>query len=157
MRITTRRLLLLIAIGGLVPSLSFPGFSGLAQQDRSHVDRKAQDAAALKLKTELISVQVAVTDQRGRAVSGLTPADFRIYEDKIEQPVSFFSDHDSPASVAVVFDSSHSMADSKIEQARAAVARFVETSNLEDEYSLITFNDNARVLLEMTHNSAALL
>src|SRR5262249_47675210 len=157
MRFSTRRFLLFITIG-CGAFFNLPQAAPLAQQDPSQEGvRNAQDTASLKLKTELISVQVTVTDQRGHAISGLTKDDFRIYEDKIEQPVSFFSDQDSPASVAVVFDSSNSMSNTKIEEAREAVSRFVQTSRSDDEYSLISFNDNAEVLLERTHDSDALL
>src|SRR6516165_8233563 len=157
MRISTRRFLLLITIGcGALFNL--PQAAPIAQQDPAQGGRRsAQDTASLKLKTELVSVQVAVTDQHGHAISGLTKDDFRIYEDKIEQPVSFFSDQDAPASVAVVFDASNSMSNTKIEEAREAVGRFVQTSRSDDEYSLISFNDNARLLLERTHDSDALL
>jgi len=81
------------------------------------------------MATELVSVRVTVTDQRGRAIEGLSKDDFKVYEDKVEQPVSFFSDEDTPASIGVVFDTSSSMIGDKIMRAREALARFIRTSH----------------------------
>src|SRR5499433_3900019 len=107
-----------------------------------------QDAASIKLGTELVSVRVTVTDRTGRAIEGLTKEDFRIYEDKVEQPVSFFSDEDTPASVGVVFDTSGSMSGAKITRAREALARFIQTCHQQDEYFLISFSSSPQLLLD---------
>src|SRR5262245_33802661 len=93
------------------------GFSSLAGQQKSEAP---QDNASVKLATELVSVRVAVTDQSGRAVQGLSKDDFRVYEDKVEQPISFFSDEDIPASIGIVFDTSNSMSAGKIMRAKEA-------------------------------------
>jgi len=116
-----------------------------------------QDAASIKLGTELVSVRVTVTDRTGRAIEGLTKEDFRIYEDKIEQPVSFFSDEDTPASIGVVFDISGSMSGAKINRAREALARFIQTSHDQDEYFLISFSSSPQLLLDGERDSKAVL
>lgn len=116
-----------------------------------------QDNALVKLDTKLVSVRVTVTDQSGRAIAGLSKDDFKIYEDKIEQPVSFFSDDDAPASVAIVFDTSNSMSDGKIIRAREALARFIQTSHEHDEYFLISFGSIPRLLLNDVHDGQAVL
>jgi Ca-activated chloride channel family protein len=135
-----------------------PVFPTLAQPFFSQARAETlQDTATIKLGTELVSISVAVTDKSGRMIEGLRKEDFRIYEDKIEQPISFFSEEDTPVSVDIVLDTSGSMSDNKILQAREAVARFVQTSHDQDEYSLISFNESAQLLMDRTHNSEALL
>jgi Ca-activated chloride channel homolog len=129
-------------------------FSSLAQQ---HVTEGSQDAGAIRLGTELVSVRVTVMDQRGRKIEGLSKEDFRIYEDKIEQPVSFFSDEDTPASVGVVFDTSSSMSGAKILRAKEALARFIQTSHQQDEYFLVSFNSSPHLLLDSARDGQVIL
>jgi Ca-activated chloride channel family protein len=109
------------------------------------------------MATELVSVRVTVTDQGGRAIEGLGKDDFKVYEDKVEQPVSFFSDEDTPASVGVVFDTSSSMSGSKIMRAEEALARFIQTSHEQDEYFLIGFSSSAQLLLDGVRDGQAVL
>src|SRR5215204_4652765 len=45
----------------------------------------------LKIDTDLILVEVTVTDAAGRAVKGLKPEDFKLYEDGEERSVAFLN------------------------------------------------------------------
>ncbi len=111
----------------------------------------------ITISTELVSLTVTVTDKQGRYVAGLDRSAFTVYEDDVRQEISFFNDRDAPASVGVVFDVSGSMRGEKINHAREALARFIQTSHPEDEYSLISFNGSAQLLLDRTRDSEALL
>src|SRR5262249_24753265 len=119
--------------------------------------RKAQDVPTLRQSTELVSLSVTVTDRSGRIIEGLRKENFRVYEDKIEQPVSFFSDEDRPMSIAIVFDTSGSMSGSKIVRAKEALARFIQTSHPQDEYFLIRVGSNPQPLLDGVRDGQAVL
>jgi VWFA-related protein len=90
-----------------------------------------------------------VTDPADRLITGLGKSNFRVYEDEVEQQISQFSSEDAPVSVALLFDCSGSMGP-KIRKARMAVSEFLKASNPEDEFSLIQFNDRARVAAPFT-------
>src|SRR5215475_4476809 len=61
------------------------------QQLRSQLsDQGEQDR--LRIGTELVSVPVTVTDAYNRLVTGLDRQHFEVYEDKVKQEISFFSD-----------------------------------------------------------------
>lgn len=111
----------------------------------------------ITISTELVSFAVTVTDKQGRHVDGLDRSAFAVYEDDVRQEISFFSDRDAPASIGVALDVSASMRGEKITRARDALARFIQTSHPEDEYSLISFNESAEVLLDGTSDGEALL
>ena len=111
----------------------------------------------LVIDTNLVTVIVSVTDRGGRHISGLDKTAFTVYDDKRPQEVKFFSDSDTPVSLAVIFDTSNSMSGDKIMRAREALARFVETSHRADEYFLISFSDRAQLLLDRTLDSSAML
>ena len=129
-----------------------PDVPSLKQQHRVEDSQNA-----VKLATVLVSVPVTVTDRSGRAISGLKKENFRVYEDRVEQPIRFFSDEDSPASIGVVFDVSGSMRDAKIIQAREALSRLIRTSHEQDEYFVVSFNSTPHLLLAGTRNAEAVL
>ena len=112
---------------------------------------------AFVLKTETVSLMVNVTDAKGRFFSGLEKEAFSVFEDGIEQEISFFTVADSPASIGIVFDVSSSMRGKRIENAREALARFVQSTHSNDEYTLVAFNDTAQLLLDRINNGARVL
>jgi Ca-activated chloride channel family protein len=102
-------------------------------------------------------VAVTVTDRGGRAIAGLPKESFRIYDDKVEQQISFFSDEDTPASIGILFDTSGSMSGRTIERAKEALARFVQTSHPQDEFFLIAFSSRPHPLLDRVRDGKAVL
>jgi Ca-activated chloride channel homolog len=107
--------------------------------------------------TDLVTLTLTVTDQYNRYVSGLTKKNFVITDNGEEQDLTFFSDTDAPVSVGILFDVSGSMSGEKIQRARKALERFINTSHPSDEYYLIAFNDKAQLLLDRTRNGEAVL
>src|SRR6185295_8335760 len=108
-------------------------------------------------QTDLITLTVTVTDTYGRYVSGLGKGAFTVLDEKKPQEITFFSDDDAPVSVGVIFDLSGSMSGDKIKRAREALAKFVQTSHISDEYFLIGFNSSAQLLLDKTRDGNAVL
>lgn len=111
----------------------------------------------ITVNTDLITLGVSVTDRAGRAVPGLSRDNFNIYDNNQLQEIHFFSGEDVPASVSIVFDTSGSMSERKIIQAKESLARFIRTSKNDDEFFLVDFNARARLLLDRTRDSDAIL
>jgi Ca-activated chloride channel homolog len=105
----------------------------------------------IHLDVNLALVNVTVTDPLNRLVSGLESDNFRVFEDNVEQEIVNFSCEDVPISVGVILDLSGSMAN-KIGKAREAALQFFRTSNPEDEFFLIGFNDRAAVISSFTNS-----
>lgn len=98
------------------------------------------DGPVVRERTELVTLNVTVTDRANKPVAGLKREQFEVFEDRVRQEIEFFCEADAPASVAVVFDVSASMG-GKLEYARDALHAFIETSHPDDEYYLIAFNE----------------
>jgi Ca-activated chloride channel family protein len=111
----------------------------------------------LIVNSDLITVNVTLTDMYGRFVTGLTKEAFTVLDDKEPQEITFFSDDDAPVSLGVIFDVSGSMGKDKIAKARDALKHFIETSHNGDEYFLIGFNHRPQILMEKTRDADALL
>lgn len=115
------------------------------------------DDKPITVKTDLVTQTLTVTDLYGRFVSGLTKDAFKVFDNNQEQEITFFSDTDAPISVGILFDVSGSMSGEKIQKARSALERFINTSHPSDEYFLIAFNSRAQLLLDRTRDGDAVL
>src|SRR3954469_1797442 len=65
-----------------------------------------QPPAVFKSGTQVVSLFVTVADATRRLVSGLTQADFEIYDNDKPQPVMFFQNEVQPITVVVMLDTS---------------------------------------------------
>ena len=109
----------------------------------------ANSMPSVKVDVDLVLVNATVTDPSNRFVMGLEKDHFKIFEDKVEQKVSQFSTEDLPVSIGLLFDVSSSMSD-KITRAMEAAVVFLKTTNPEDEFFLLTFADQPKVVEEFT-------
>jgi VWFA-related protein len=100
----------------------------------------------LKIDTSMVTVNVAVTDKKGRHVSELKVHDFLVKdEDRPVQPEFF--DTQGPASIVFVVDVSVSMRGEKWESLKRAIKKFLAAQGSEgDDYTLVTFNDAPRLI-----------
>jgi Ca-activated chloride channel family protein len=99
---------------------------------------------SLKVDVELVMVNASVADSENHSLTDLKPENFQIFEDKVEQKIRYFSSEAAPVSLGIVFDISHSM-ERKLDFAKDAAVRFLETGTPDDEYFLIEFSSRARL------------
>ena len=109
----------------------------------------ATPAQTLKVDVPVVLVNTTVSDLKGRLVAGLERRHFRLWENEVEQKVEYFSLEDMPVSVGLVFDATGSMAD-RLSAARDAATAFLKTSNPRDEYFLIEFSDQPKLVQDFT-------
>lgn len=100
---------------------------------------------------ELTSITATVTDPEGHLVADLPREAFEVYEDGVRQTVTQFTRERVPVGVGVLIDVSDSMFGQRMQDARAAVERFlVELLDPGDEFFLMAFNHRPRVLTGWT-------
>src|ERR1700723_359386 len=100
----------------------------------------SSDDHKLRADVELVVLHVTVADDRGEFVADLPQGNFRVFEQNIEQKLSFFSRDDLPVTMGLVVDNSGSMREKRA-QVNTAAMTFVRTSNPQDEAFVVNFND----------------
>ena len=115
-------------------------------------DEAAGRPASIRVDTNLVLINVTVTDPLNRFVTGLEAEHFKLLEDKAEQRIATFASEDAPLSVGLVFDASGSMG-AKLQKARLAAAQFFKTANPDDEFFLVQFNDKPEMVQPFTTNT----
>lgn len=103
----------------------------------------------IRIDTDLVVLRVTVSDRKGRAVLRLGQEDFKALEDGAEQPISFFSTEESPASWGLVLDRSGSMMGIMHEVYQAAL-HVIDEGTSQDEMFIVTFSDKPKIASEFT-------
>jgi VWFA-related protein len=109
-------------------------------------------AATLRIDTDLVLVPVSVCDPMNRPVTGLEKEHFKVFDDKVEQNITHFAMDDEPVAVGLVFDISGSMGP-KLRRSRQAAAEFFRTANPDDEFFLVEFNDQPKMVVPLTRQT----
>lgn len=100
------------------------------------------EQAVIRVDTRLVVLHCAVVDRKGGLITNLPQSAFKVYENKVEQPIRLFRREDVPVSLGIVIDNSGSMREKRA-QVEAAALRLVKASNPQDEVFVVNFNDEA--------------
>jgi Ca-activated chloride channel family protein len=114
--------------------------------------RSQQDDDVIRTNTELVVLNVTVTDKGGQYVPGLRLSDFAIFEDGKQIPlevISSFSVHESPFASVVLLDTSGSM-ESRLSLARSAAIRFLDRLRDEDVAAVYKFDSKVEQVQEFS-------
>lgn len=101
-----------------------------------------QDDDVVRVNTDLVVLNITVTDAAGQYVPGLKLSDFKVFEDGTEVPaqlISSFSVHESPFASVVLLDTSGSM-EARLSLARSAAIRFLDRLREEDVAAVYKFD-----------------
>ncbi len=109
------------------------------------------NSPTIHVDTDLQSLAVRVTDERGNDVQGLSAEDFVVLENGKPQKIDFFGEGSVSTSLAVLVDSSSSMdPGGRLGSAEALAARFVRSARPGDEISAMDFTDQVGLFQTFT-------
>jgi len=114
-----------------------------------------QNNAILRQRIQVVTLTASVVDKKNNPITGLKRDEFEVFEDNIKQNIEFFTDIDMPASIGIIFDASASM-EAKLSKAKEALKTFIETSHPEDEFFVVAFNRQAKLLTDFTDSDEIL-
>jgi Ca-activated chloride channel family protein len=98
---------------------------------------------------DMVTLNVAVTDHSGRYVSDLQSTDFTLFDDGRPQPIAYFQPTDVPLGVALLLDTSDSMARC-LPLAQAAALGFVRSLGPADLTMVVPFEARVHDLTALT-------
>ena len=113
------------------------------------------DQPAFRTGIDLVSLNVTVTDGDNRYVTDIEQASFQLYEDGALQDITFFTRTQLPIALALLMDTSASMAE-KMSTAQQAAIGFAERLRDEDQASVIDFDSRVDILQGFTNSIAEL-
>ena len=109
------------------------------------------DQPAFRTGVDLVSLNVTVTDGDNRYVTDIERESFQLYEDGALQDITFFTRTQLPIALALLMDTSASMAE-KMSTAQEAAIGFAERLRDEDLASVIDFDSRVDILQGFTNS-----
>lgn len=104
-----------------------------------------QPTATFRSTVDIVALNVVVTDGDQKYVSGLTSSDFAVFEDGIQQDVSFFGASNVPLDLAILLDTSASMT-GKMQLVQQAAIGFLETLRAGDRAIIVDIKDATKIM-----------
>ena len=98
---------------------------------------------------EVVRLDVLVAE-RGRPISGLTPADFTVLDNDVPQAIEFMSADELPLNVILNFDVSSSVAGRRLQDLRAAGQAVLDNLRPGDRAALVSFSQSVSVKSALT-------
>ena len=111
----------------------------------------------IRIETDLVPFEIAVTDAQGKPVRGLKAEDFRVFEDGVERQIDFFeslkkSDENRPLSIVFALDVSGSMTREELVKLRDALQIFVKRlADYNSYFAVMTFGMEVKTLQSFTN------
>lgn len=105
----------------------------------AYSQQSQDDDDVVRVNTDLVVVNITVSDSEGKYARGLRRADFKLMEDGREQQISSFGAEETPFAAAVLLDFSGSM-EKRVSMARAAAIRFLDGLREEDVAAVYKFD-----------------
>lgn len=99
------------------------------------------------IRTNLVTVNVIVTDKKGRYVKGLKSDQFSIYDENARQKIAHFSVGAAPVSIGIIFEI-HSARQANVSAMLAALRQFVTTLGERDNFFFTAYSSNGSVTTE---------
>jgi Ca-activated chloride channel family protein len=111
-----------------------------------------QDEDVVRVNTDLVVLNITVTDKAGQYIPGLKLSDLKIFEDGHEvsaDSIAGFSVHEAPFASVVLLDTSSSM-ESRLSLARSAAVRFLDKLREEDVAAVYKFDSKVEQVQEFS-------
>jgi len=103
----------------------------------------------VRVNSDLVTLNVTVTNARGEYLHGLKREDFKIYEDGREQTVNSFGVEETPFAAAILLDTSGSM-EGRMSLARSAAIRFLDGLRADDSAAVYRFDSDVEQVQEFS-------
>lgn len=115
----------------------------------------------IRIDTDLVTIDVTVTDKNGNYVRDLSPDEFQVFEDGKLRKLDFFAVTDEvalsrPLAVVFALDLSGSLKQEETKTLREAALKFTELMQGDSVFAALAFNYNVKILQDFTDNPAKL-
>lgn len=98
---------------------------------------------------QLLRFNASVTDRHGRAIGGMSEADFTVWENGIERRVTSVAPANEPFNLVLLLDVSGSV-EERMDFIRKAARDFLRTASPQDRISIISFRDDIQVISDFS-------
>jgi Ca-activated chloride channel family protein len=117
--------------------------------------RAGAQSPSFRTGVDVVSLNVTVVDADSRYVTDLAQDEFVVFEDGVQQELTFFNHTNLPIALSLLLDTSASMED-KLATAQEAAVGFAKHLRGQDLASVIDFDSRVEILQSFTSDQATL-
>lgn len=110
-----------------------------------------KDDDVISVDSSIVVMNAAITDASGKAVSGLTQKQFRVFEDGVEHEIVTFETEETPFAAVILLDTSGSM-EQRVSLARAAAIQFLDGLRSGDSTAIYNFDSKVEMVQDFSSN-----
>ncbi|MCH8018063.1 MAG: VWA domain-containing protein, partial [Acidobacteria bacterium] len=117
-------------------------------------EEKPQGRASISVAVEQVQVDVTVQDKNGNLIQGLRKEHFKVYEEKVEQTVTFFTPIEAPITAVLVTEYSSVIPWEWLYEAWLGSHLFADQMRPEDWVAVVAYDIRPEILVDFTQNKA---
>ena len=110
-----------------------------------------KDDDVISVDSSIVVMNATITDASGKAVSGLTQKQFRVFEDGVEHEIVTFETEETPFAAVILLDTSGSM-EQRVSLARAAAIQFLDGLRSGDSTAIYNFDSKVEMVQDFSSN-----
>jgi Ca-activated chloride channel homolog len=118
-----------------------------ATEKQEEKEPEIDEEDVVRVSTSLITIPAEVVDRNGRYAANLRKEDFHIFDNGVEQELSYFASVEEPFTVALMLDVSGST-QSQLQAIRSAANAFVSRLRPNDRLLIVSFDGKITVMTE---------
>ena len=111
----------------------------------------SQDDDPINIDASLVVLNAAILDAAGKPVSGLKQDHFKVFENGVEQQISFFAAEETPFAAVILIDTSGSM-EERLSMARSAAIRFLDGLRPDDTAAIFRFDSKVEQIQDFSNS-----
>ena len=142
----------LIFLCGVVLSLVLPTTPTAAQSQSNSSGKDDR----IVVGTNLVTLNVTVTDSKGRYVKGLARDQFEVYDNQVRQQIVHFSADASPVSIGIIYEI-HETTPEKIRAMLTAIKQFTSGLSNQDDFFFLAFSQHGTLTSDFIPSATQVL
>jgi VWFA-related protein len=139
--------------GPITPPSGTPPQQQQPQQKQPQQPQEKPPQYAVKVQTQVVNLDVVVTDDNGNPIPGLKQPNFRVLVDKQPQTITNFAPTDAPITIVILMEFSQIYYGWFAYTGRSWAYTFLNQLRPQDWVALVTFDLRPKVLVDFTHNT----
>ena len=117
-------------------------------------EEKPQGRASISVAVEQVQVDITVQDKKGNLIQGLRREHFKVFEEKVEQEVTFFTPIEAPITAILVTEYSSVIPWEWLYEAWLGSHMFADQMRPEDWVAVVAYDIRPEILVDFTQNKA---
>lgn len=106
-----------------------------------------QDEKPIRIETNLVNINVAISGKNGRHVAGLNKENFEVFDNGIKQKLEYFSAEEAPISFGIVYDM-HPTTAERTKAVLESLREFTKGLSRKDDFFTLVFNKRGSLLVD---------